>query len=276
MNSTIGFIGAGNMASSLIGGMINKGFSPENILACDPSEEQLEKLKSSVDQGQRLQLFADSKNIDKADIVVLAVKPQILKTVALDLAPRLIESAMVISIAAGIDMNSLESWLGNCAIVRCMPNTPALIELGAAGLFANSLTTEDQKNEAKAILESVGTAYWVDSEKLIDVVTAVSGSGPAYFFMFMEYMTEIGVEMGLPADISEALAVQTCLGAGALANNSENDLSTLRENVTSKGGTTYAALESFRANDLKKIVAKAMQACADRAAEMAEEFGDQK
>lgn len=284
-DTIIGFIGAGNMASSLIGGLINKGYSAANILACDPSQDQLDRLKESVrsignnrdirhSDGDQLGLYSDSAKISTAEVVILAVKPQILKMVALDIAPKLKPGAMVISIAAGISMKSLGSWLGDCAIVRCMPNTPALIQQGASGLYANGATTEDQKQIAQDILSAVGIAYWVESEHLIDVVTAVSGSGPAYFFLFTELMTEIAVEMGLSQQVAEALSVQTCLGAGQLADQSTDSLSTLRQKVTSPGGTTEAALNRFQSDNLKQLIRNAMQDCADRAQGMANEFGD--
>lgn len=273
-DNIIGFIGAGNMASSLIGGLINKGYNPKSILACDPSQEQLDKLHASLPSSDGLKLATNSDQISTADIIVLAVKPQILKLVALELAPKLKDNALIISIAAGISVGSLEAWLGNKAIVRCMPNTPALIQLGASGLFANRVTTEPQKQSALDILSAVGIAYWVDKEELVDVVTAVSGSGPAYFFLFTEFMTEVGTEMGLPKEVAEALSVQTCLGAGQLAQDSDDALSTLRQKVTSPGGTTHAAIERFKSDDLKQLVKNAMQDCANRAQEMAKEFGD--
>jgi len=271
---TIGFIGAGNMASSLIGGLINKGISPCNILACDPSQTQRDKLVASVPSGAELQISPDSNPIGQAEIVVIAVKPQHLKEVALELAPKLKENVLIISIAAGISIASLESWFGKKAIVRCMPNTPALIQLGASGLFANSQTNAAQKTAALNILNAVGISYWVDKEALIDTVTAVSGSGPAYFFLFTELMSEIGQEMGLAKDVAESLSIQTCLGAGQLAKNSEDSLNTLRQKVTSPGGTTHAAIERFKSDDLKQLIKNAMHDCANRAEDMATEFGD--
>lgn len=276
--TTIGFIGAGNMASSLIGGLIKKGYSAEQLLACDPSQEQLDRLKESIASFEQTSslpgLFIDNSEMSSADIVVLAVKPQILKSVALELAPKLQPDAMVISIAAGIDMQSLNTWLGDRAIVRCMPNTPALIQQGAAGLYANPATSEQQKLAAQDILSAVGIAYWLEDERLIDAVTAVSGSGPAYFFLFTELMAEIGVEMGLSKEASEALSIQTFLGAGQLASESAESLGTLRQNVTSPGGTTHAAISRFQSDDLKSLIKNAMNDCADRAQEMAKEFGD--
>jgi len=270
----IAFIGGGNMAASLIGGLVKKGYLAANILVCDPSDEQRKKLEQSAPQGDSLGLYPDNEKATTADVILLAVKPQILKTVALELAPCLNPDTMVISIAAGISMQSLEGWFGNRAIVRCMPNTPALIQQGASGLYANSITASAQKALAEDILAAVGIVEWVDSDEAIDVVTAVSGSGPAYFFYFMELMAKAAVDMGLPQEVAEKLAIQTCLGAGTLASESPDSLSELRKKVTSKGGTTYAALESFRRDNLQQTIDNAMKNCAHRAAEMAKEFGD--
>jgi pyrroline-5-carboxylate reductase len=270
----IAFIGSGNMATSLIGGLINQGFPAANIIACDPSEEQREKLRTNVPQGDHLKCYPDAEQANTADIIVLAVKPQILKSVALDLAQRLKPEAMVVSIAAGISMHSLQDWFGQRAIVRCMPNTPSLIQKGATGLYANDQTTPDQKQRAEDILSTVGIVQWVDSDGAIDIVTAISGSGPAYFFYFMELMTQSAVDMGLPQDVAEKLAIQTCLGAGTLASESPDRLGELRAKVTSKGGTTHAALESFKRDNLKQTIDNAMRDCARRAAEMAKEFGE--
>lgn len=274
-STTIAFIGGGNMATSLIGGLIQKGYPATSILACDPSDEQREKLRRSVPQGDALGLYPDAENANTADVVVLAVKPQILKGVAKDLAPHLKPEAMVISIAAGISMRSLQDWLGQHAIVRCMPNTPSLIQKGASGLYANGLTSKMQKSLAEDILGAVGIVEWVDSDEAINTVTAVSGSGPAYFFYFMELMAKAAADMGLPQEAAEKLAIQTCLGAGTLASESSDSLGELREKVTSRGGTTFAALESFRRDDLQQVVSNAMRDCAQRAAEMAKEFGDE-
>lgn len=273
-NPIIGFIGAGNMAISLIGGMLSKGYQASDIFACDPAQEQLDRLRNSVDQGEKIGLYNNSDQVAQADILILAVKPQILKQVCQELSPRLKQGVMVISIAAGIGTDSIQSWLGNLALVRCMPNTPALIQQGASGLYANKLTSAQQKQAAEDILNAVGIVHWVDSEQLLDVVTAVSGSGPAYYFLFTELIAEIGVEMGLPEQVAKALSVQTCLGAGMLAGESEDSLTELRKRVTSPGGTTHAAIERFQAQDLRALIKHAMQDCADRAEEMAKEFGD--
>ncbi len=261
------------MAGSLVVGMIDRGYDPSSIMACDPAVDQLERLSQAAPACDRLRLYSDSDRIGEADIVVLAVKPQVLRTVALDLAPRLNPEAMVISVAAGISIDSLQSWLGDRAIVRCMPNTPALIRQGAAGLCANDHASPADRQAAEDILSAVGIVHWVDSEDLINVVTAVSGSGPAYFFLFTELMSEIATEMGLEPAVAESLAIQTCVGAGLLAQRSEQSLPELRGNVTSEGGTTHAALESFQADDLKTLVRNAMSRCARRAEDMARDYG---
>lgn len=269
----IGFIGAGNMASSLIGGLLKKGFSADTIFACDPSQAQLDRLKESVPQGEQLGLHTHNERTSEADVLILAVKPQILKQVCQQLSAGLKPDAMIISIAAGITVDSLQSWLGELALVRCMPNTPALIQQGASGLYANERTSEQQKQLALEIFNAVGVAHWVDREPLLDAVTAVSGSGPAYYFLFSELIAEVGVEMGLPEDVARSLSVQTFLGAGQLARESQDSLALLRQKVTSPGGTTHAAIERFQSQDLKSVIKNAMQDCADRAEEMAKEFG---
>ena len=273
-NPVIGFIGAGKMAGSLIGGLIDKGYPAASLFACDPSRDQLDLLKASSPRGDQLGLYPDSSEIGRADVVVFAVKPQVLKAVCLDTAAGLKSDALIISIAAGITIDSLQSWLGDVAVVRCMPNTPALIGKGASGLYANNLVSDAQRMVAQHVFGSVGIVHWVETEALLDVVTAISGSGPAYFFLFTELMAEVGVEMGLPRGVAEALSIQTCLGAGQLATESEDSLGTLRENVTSPGGTTHAAISRFQSGGLKSALKNAMRDCADRAREMAREFGD--
>ena len=183
------------------------------------------------------------------------------------------EDTVVISIAAGITTGSLQSWLGgHGAIVRCMPNTPALVQTGASGLFASQQVSEAQRNQAEAILSAVGIVTWLDSEALIDPVTAVSGSGPAYFFMMMEAMIEAGVEQGLSLEEASQLTIQTALGAAKLAQSSDVDVAELRRRVTSPNGTTEQAVKAFEAGGLKDLVAAAMTACRDRSIELAAEL----
>jgi len=269
----IGFIGAGNMARSLIGGLIKNTGEDAKILACDPSADQLALLEKSLDYPNGLSTSLCNSTVADSDIIVLAVKPQTMQSIATQIQPHLKPGALIISIAAGISIQSLEHWLGNVAIVRSMPNTPSLIQQGAAGLYANAKVSQEQKSATEAILSAVGITCWVESEPLIDAVTAVSGSGPAYFFLFTELIAEIGEQMGLDSNDAEILATQTLLGAGILASESSDSLATLRKNVTSPGGTTEQAINRFMSDDLKSIVKNAMQDCAERADAMSKEFG---
>ena len=271
-DSTIAFIGAGNMATSLISGLINKGHLASKLWASDPSEAcraNAEKLGINV--------TADNVTaIKDADVIVIAVKPQVLKQVVSPLQATLAGSnKVVISIAAGIDLNSLQAWLGEgVAIVRCMPNTPALLSLGATGLFANSHTSDSQKDLATAILNAVGISLWVDNEEALDAVTAVSGSGPAYYFLLMEAMQDVGKKMGLTPETSKLLTLQTALGAAQMALESDVEVDELRRRVTSPAGTTEQAVQTFEQGGLRELVELAMNNCAKRADEMAQELGE--
>jgi pyrroline-5-carboxylate reductase len=266
-NPTIGFIGAGNMAASLIGGLIAKGFAPTSLFASDPNTEALQAL------AQRAGITACINNhavVAQADVLVLAVKPQVMQTVLTDIAPAVqARQPLVISIAAGIGINNLCAWLGgDVAMVRCMPNTPALVQLGASGLYANERVTPRQRDQAQAILAAVGIALWLDTEEQIDAVTAVSGSGPAYFFLLMEAMIAAGEKLGLAAETSRLLTLQTALGAAQMAITSDVDAAELRRRVTSPGGTTERAIAHFEANGLRNMVDGALQAAALRSQEM--------
>ena len=264
------FIGAGNMANSLIGGLIGKGHNPEQIIASDPNPDALAKLTEAfaiVAEGD------NQKACLKADIVVLAVKPQVMKVVAENLRPTLKHRPLIISIAAGISCDQLSQWLDNdLAIVRCMPNTPALVGIGASGLYANVNVDEVQKQAAEQLLNAVGISIWLDKEALIDTVTAVSGSGPAYFFLLMEAMVSSGVKQGLTQDQALQLTLQTAAGAAKLAKTSGITLQELRQRVTSPGGTTEQAIHSFEQSGFSKIVDDAMVACSERSQAMAKEF----
>jgi len=275
--STIGFIGAGNMASALIHGLLNSSddgtVHDYRVIACDPSLEQLERLATSLGNTKNLLTSTDNTVIADSDIVVLAVKPQIVGNVARSLKDILRPNTLILSIAAGINCESLTQWLGDLPIVRCMPNTPALIKEGATGMYATNLVSVSQRKTSEEILQTLGTAVWVDHEDLIDAVTAVSGSGPAYFFLFMEIMSNIGVEMGLNREIAEKLAIQTGAGASLLAAASDDSLGELRRRVTSPGGTTERAIARFQDDDLHGLVKQAMYDCAKRAKTMSEEFG---
>ncbi|TQV69626.1 pyrroline-5-carboxylate reductase [Exilibacterium tricleocarpae] len=273
MNKPIlAFIGAGNMANSIIGGLVTKGYPTANIIACDPLAANLETLHANYG----IETSADNAAAARADAVVLAVKPQVMKAVAEPLRTHLAKHPVIISIAAGIPMASLSRWLGeDQAIVRCMPNTPALVQAGASGLFANAATSAAQRAIAGEILGAVGLVTWLENEALLDAVIAVSGSGPAYFFLFMEAMIDAGVAQGLSPEAARQLTLQTALGAATLAHASDQSVAELRRRVTSPGGTTEQAVQSFENSDLRGIVAAAMQACADRAVAMAEEMGDE-
>lgn len=266
----IAFIGAGNMASSLIGGLLAKGLDAAQIRASDPGAET--RAKVAAEHG--IELFTDNAQaIQDADVIVIAVKPQAMKAVCQDLRPHLKPHQLLVSIAAGITCASLLDWLGNQPLVRCMPNTPALLGKGVSGLFATADVTAEQRQQAEQLLSAVGIVVWVDSEAQIDAVTAVSGSGPAYFFLLIEAMTDAGVKLGLPRDVAKQLAEQTALGAAHMAVASDVDAAELRRRVTSPAGTTEAAIKSFQADGFAATVEKALSAAAHRSAEMAEQLG---
>lgn len=267
----IGFIGAGNMASALAGGLLARGWKPARIALSDAYPAQLEAhaqrgFKTTTDNLALLQ---------HADVLVLAVKPQVMAEVLKPLAALAQEKKpLIISIAAGIPVASLERWLGGALpIVRAMPNTPALVQAGATGLYANAAVSAEQKAAAETILGAVGLTLWVDKEELIDAVTAVSGSGPAYFFYVMEAMMAAGRELGLDEKAARALTLQTALGAAQMAITADVGPDELRRRVTSPGGTTERAVAAFDEAGLKDIFARALKACADRGAELAEQLG---
>ncbi|MCF7200987.1 pyrroline-5-carboxylate reductase [Pseudomonas oligotrophica] len=274
-NPRIAFIGAGNMAASLIGGLIGQGIAAESIRASDPGAEQRARL--AAEHG--IEVFADNAQaLVGAEVVVLAVKPQVMQAVCRELAAHLAPDALVVSIAAGISCASLQAWLGATtdaprAIVRCMPNTPALLRQGVSGLYANAAVSAIQKQQAGQLLGAVGLALWLDEESLIDAVTAVSGSGPAYFFLLMEAMTAAGERLGLPRETAAQLASHTALGAARMACESEVEPSELRRRVTSPNGTTEAAIKTFQAGGFEQLVQQAVDAAARRSAELAEQLG---
>lgn len=267
---TIGFIGAGNMATSLIGGMLQQSFEPGHIIASDRSQEQLDKLASQFG----IRTSTDNALLAReCDVLVLAVKPQVLQAVCRELPSARRPGQLVISIAAGIACSSLAQWLGSdTALVRCMPNTPALRGQGVSGLFAAAGVSAEQKQLAEQILNAVGISLWLEQEAQIDAVTAVSGSGPAYFFYLMEAMTNAGEQLGLPRDIAERLTLFTALGAADMAVHSDVDTAELRRRVCSPNGTTEQAINSFTRDDLPGMVTRAMQAAAARSAELSKEL----
>lgn len=268
----IAFIGAGNMASSIVGGLVQSGHPPQRISAADPFPASLERLREVA----AVAVHADNATaVRDADVIILAVKPQVMAEACDSIAGAVAASnSVVISIAAGVTIASMQGRLGEqAAIVRCMPNTPALLGCGAAGLYANARVSDNQRRHAEDILAAVGMTRWVDRERDLDAVTALSGSGPAYFFLLMEAMIDAGCAQGLPRETATALARQTALGAARMALESDVGLEELRRRVTSPGGTTQAAVEHFEAGGLRELVAAAMQAAADRADEMAREMG---
>jgi pyrroline-5-carboxylate reductase len=268
----LAFIGAGNMARSLIGGLIADGWDATCISVSDPDTAQLAALSS------RFQVNTDTNNhtvTENADVVVLAVKPQIIRDVGLDLSD-LIQNRqpLLISIAAGIRATDLQRWLGgSCALVRCMPNTPALVQSGATALWRNEHVNDEQKDLAESILRAVGLALWVDSEDLMDSVTALSGSGPAYFLLVMEALQEAGQAMGLPEETAKLLSLQTAFGAAKMALESSEDAAVLRQRVTSPGGTTEKALAVLENGGLRALFSDALNAARERSRELAEQFG---
>lgn len=275
MNSDtrIGFIGSGNMALSLIKGLLASGYPAEHIIATDPSEDK----RHSISQTLGIACIEDNATaVEQSDIVVLAVKPQILQKVCegiVDAAQQ--KPTLFVSVAAGVRATDIVRWLGgNIAIVRSMPNTPAMIQSGATGLYANEFVSPEQKNQAENILRAVGVTVWVNTESDLDTVTAVSGSGPAYYFLFMEAMEKAAQGMGLSEQTARTLTIQTAFGAAKMALESSEDCQQLRQNVTSPNGTTEKAIHSFEANHLKDIVAEAMMCAKLRAETLADELSD--
>lgn len=266
----ITFVGGGNMATALIGGLAGKLTTGANIHVIDlnPGALQLLHQKYGVTTAERIDAA-----VAGSDVVVLAVKPQQIGSVIVDLAPH-ISTQLVLSIMAGIGMADLSRWLkGHQAIVRCMPNTPALIGQGITGMVAMSGVSQAQHDAADAIMKAVGATVWLDAESKIDAVTAVSGSGPAYVFYFIEAMQQAAQEMGLTADQGRQLAIATFTGAAQLAAQSDEPISVLRERVTSKGGTTFAALTSMEQDKIKDAIVRALKAAQVRSKELGEEFG---
>ena len=270
-NKKISFIGGGNMAQALISGLVSCGVKPSLITVADPSSEAREHLAAkglnTVDPT------ADAKAaVIGADIVVLAVKPQVMKAVVSGFAD-VLDTQLVISVAAGLSTELLSNMLGGYGnIVRAMPNTPAMIQMGATGLYGTDDISAEQKQLATAVMEASGLVMWVDNEEHMHAVTAVSGSAPAYMFYFIEAMVDGAVALGLDKEQASALALQTMLGAAKMALGSEDAPSELRRKVTSPNGTTQAAIESMQANDISRQIIEAMQACADRSQALSEEM----
>jgi pyrroline-5-carboxylate reductase len=271
--SAVAFIGGGNMARSLIGGLIRAGTAPVSLTVGEPSNE----LAAALSRDFGVSASPDNRcAVRDASTWVLSVKPQVVRHVCESLRDQAQSSRpLVISVAAGIRVDQVEQWLGgNLAVVRCMPNTPALIGAGASGLFANARVDATHRRLAASIVGSSGVAVWIDDEILMDTVTAVSGSGPAYFFLLVEAIEDAAVVQGMPRDTARKLAVQTCLGAGRMLAEEGVPPRTLRERVTSPGGTTQAALDSFAASGFADAVARAVAAATARGREMSADSGD--
>lgn len=265
-NKKISFIGGGNMAQALISGLLAKGILPEYITVSDPNPDNREQL-----QAKGINTIDSAKNpLDAlmADVVVLAVKPQIMSTVLADFS-QVLDKQLIISVAAGLSTDSLTKMLnGYQNIVRAMPNTPAMVQAGATGLYATDSINEQEKQLATELMGASGLVIWVDDEEQLHAVTAVSGSAPAYFFYFIESVIQGGIDLGLSQEQASALAMQTALGAAKMSISSDDTPEQLRRKVMSPGGTTEAAVHSLQADKVNELIGKAMQACVKRSREM--------
>ncbi|NRA41917.1 MAG: pyrroline-5-carboxylate reductase [Pseudomonadales bacterium] len=271
MNLHIAFIGAGNMASAIIGGLLDSGMAAQQIIAADPFQPQLDKVRTSFGIATT---DDNTKAIEHADIVVLAVKPQLMQSLCNEIRDAVAARApLLISIAAGINCEMFAKWLGSeIALVRCMPNTPALVNAGATGLYANQQVSLQQRQQAEQLLTSIGLTEWVDQETLLDAVTALSGSGPAYFFLLMEAMIAAAENLGLNRQSAEKLCLQTALGAAKMAITADDDVAELRRKVTSPNGTTEAAINSFINDNFDAAVTAALAAADARSKAIAKEM----
>jgi pyrroline-5-carboxylate reductase len=266
---TLAFIGGGNMASAIIGGLVKSGRAPASVIVVDPGDAQRDKLRAEF--GVRTLAAADA-SLAAATTIVWAVKPQLFQAAAAPCAPY-VAQALHLSVMAGIRSDAIARAAHTERIVRSMPNTPALIGQGIAGLYARSAVTATDKASVEAVLAPTGRTLWVAREQDLDAVTALSGSGPAYVFYFVEAMMQAAQQMGLSAEQGRQLALATFAGATSLAQASDEPPELLRERVTSKGGTTYAALTSLEASGVKAAFVKALVAAQQRARELGDEFG---
>ncbi len=266
MTGTITFVGGGNMAEAMVAGLIGDGTAPASITIVEPNEERGAVLRNLYNIHTSDDVGAACKN---ADTIILAVKPHIIPLVAKPLTAGCdISEKLLISIAAGVTLATLEDLFGDLACIRAMPNTPALVGCGATGIFANVKSTKAQIKTATRIMESFGICVEVDSEDLLDAVTAVSGSGPAYFFLLMEEMISAGEALGLPRSTAEILTVQTALGAAQMANAGNGSATELRDRVTSPNGTTHAAIVAMQTSGFGELIQTAMTRAKDRAIEL--------
>mgnify|MGYP001821078484 CR=1 FL=1 len=267
-NIKLAFIGGGNMASSLIGGLVADHVDPKQISVSDINDSQRENMAAAYN----VSTSADNQTTAAgADVVILAIKPQQIKTVAEELAPTILQNnSLVVSIAAGIRTGDINKWLGgNAAVVRAMPNTPALVQTGATALFSNEHANPDQRDRAESILRAAGRPLWLSDESQMDAVTALSGSGPAYFFRVMEAIEKAGVELGLTRETAHLLTLQTALGAAKMALESQQPVANLREQVTSPGGTTEQGLQAMEKHEIDAVFSDVLKAARDRSEELA-------
>lgn len=268
---TIAILGAGNMGASLLGGLINNHFTSDKLWITDTDTKKLGLLKNQFN------IHISTKNQEaaqSADIIILAVKPQILSQVIADIAPIVQKhNPLILSIAAGVRISSIQQWLGKTVpIVRVMPNTPALIGCGASVLCASPFVTNEQRNIAESILRAVGITVWISDENQMDIVTALSGSGPAYFFLIIEALQKAAQQLGLSEETARLLTLQTAYGATRMAIESEHDVVKLRQHVTSPGGTTEQAIRVFEEENIREICLKVLSAAQHRSKELAEMF----
>jgi pyrroline-5-carboxylate reductase len=268
MNIT--FIGGGNMASAMMGGLIGQNFDAGHLRAV----EIVPELRAELKRRFGVEAYASAESLPEAgDVVVLAVKPQQIRAAVGPLIPKL-GNQIVLSIAAGIRIADLSRWLGGYErIIRCMPNTPALVGAGITAAYAPPAIPRDGRLAVGQVLQAIGKVVWIDNETLLDAVTAVSGSGPAYVFYFMEALRDAAVELGLSTEVANTLAVETFVGAAKLATQGREDVATLRERVTSRGGTTEAALKSMSSDHVKAAIMRAVQIASERARELGAELG---
>lgn len=270
-DTTIAFIGGGNMAHSLIAGLLKDGYPVDKIWVSEPDS------KKAQDLANRYSINVTMLNehaVADAQVVILAVKPQHMQQVTQDIADKVsAKKPLIISIAAGIAITTLQNWLDkDTAIIRCMPNTPAMVGSGATALYANAVTTEAQRQTAESILRSVGLTVWLTDEEQMNAVTALSGSGPAYFFLVMEALQQAAEQEGLTSQQARLLTVQTALGAARLALETAQPIAELRCNVTSPGGTTAQGIQVLQAGKLEELFSKALQAAKQRAIALSQEF----
>lgn len=272
MTTTLGFLGAGNMAGAIIHGLLDSGFAAQDLIICDRNAD---KLTPFADQGAQTTQNADEL-FRHADAIVLAVKPQVLKTVIVPLAELAQQrKPLILSVVAAIPATSIEAWLGGeLPIIRTMPNTPSLVQAGATGLFANERVTDEQKTFAESVFNSIGRYAWVEQEDQLHAVTATAGSAPAYFFQFAESMQKVALDLGLNDEQARTLIGQTMLGAAKMILDTDTGIEQMRKNVCSPNGTTERAILSFQDDDIDAVVRRAMTACIDRSVELSRELGD--